>query len=181
MNSIINTTFILISILFSTICIAESENKLWYAGVTTGLSDSDSNVNNEDFKYGLLVGYKLKEWLSIEAEITRYKTNNKRYSDSYSNSYVNFTQQYKFAFMGMRATKYLGDVFGFTARLGAGYTTYKSTFERESMLKVSSAVGMLWRIKDFTITNELQQVTYPIANSRNENDVSVNLSLKYRF
>lgn len=185
MNSIISTILILVSILFSATCIAETDNKRWYAGVTNGIGDFDidnDNITSEkEYKYGLVVGYQLKEWLSLEGEITKHETNKKRFEDTYSTSHVDFTQQYKFAFMGLRATKFLSDTFGFTARLGAGYTTYKSNFEKESMVNVSSAVGVVWRIKNFTVTQELQQIKYPIVNGRNENDVSINISIAYRF
>ncbi|MBL4631595.1 MAG: porin family protein [Paraglaciecola sp.] len=193
MNNIINTSIILVLILlFSATCFAETGTKRWYAGVTTGIGGfdldnfdfDDSDINKKGYKYGLLGGYQLKKWLSIEAEITRHQTNKKQYEDTYSTSYVDFTQRYKFAFIGLRATKSLSDRFGFTARLGAGYTAYKSNFERESILTVSSAVGLWWRIRrieNFTVTHELQQIKFPIVNGRDKNDLSMNISLKYRF
>ena len=181
MSKIFNAIFILGCILFSTTCMAETDNKLWYAGITAGFSSDSETISEKGGKYGLLGGYQLTQWLSLEAEVTMHKTRKERFDDTYSTSYVDFTQQYKFAFMGLRANKYLSDTFGFTARLGAGYTIYKSNFERESMLNISSAVGIFWRIKGFILAQELQQIRYPIANSLNDNDVSINLSLKYRF
>ncbi|MEP1551326.1 outer membrane beta-barrel protein [Paraglaciecola sp.] len=181
MNSIISTTLILVTILFSATCMAENDTKPWYAGVSVGVMNNKDTVNDKGAMYGLLGGYHLTEWLSVEAEISKHNTVKKRFEDSYSNLYVDFTQSNEFAFVGLRATKPLGRIFGFTARLGAGYTRYKSDFEQETLVNISSAVGMSWRIKNYKITYEIQQIKYPEANSQEDNYLGANLSLRYNF
>lgn len=170
----------------STIQAVEVENS-WYLGVTVGSSSdflSDVEELNElNKKYGLVGGYQILPWLTIESELANHEATKKRFSGNGANSdlYVDFQQDYDYGFVGIRVTKFLGSMFGFTGRIGATYARYESNFESESEVNFSPSVGMLWRIKDFTITNEIQQITYPVANGRSHTYESLNVSIMYSF
>ncbi len=162
-----------------------AETSPWYAGITIGSTDSDRDLVGEpNEKYGLRGGYQFNNWLAAESELIMHGSESDRLCDSseYSNACVTLKQDYNYALIGLRATKHIGRVFGFTGRLGGAMVNYDSNMESsESRFNISPSLGILWRIKDSTITFEAQQIDYPIANKRHEKLLSANLSFTMKF
>lgn len=189
MNNIIIKflSFFVFSFVFQSVSCAGDMQNNWYFGGSLGYSDGFINdveqIHEQQKKYGVIGGYKIEPWLTLETELMTHQATAQRYSGYGTNSelYIDFKQDYSYAFVGLRATKLIGSIFGITSRIGATYATYESNLESASKVGFSPSLGMLWKIKSFTLTNEIQQVTYPIANGRNKKYNSFNLSLVYNF
>jgi len=182
----INKLFLLPLILTSTVSLAEEQNPQWYAGITAGLNHTDSDtLGDPDTKYGIKGGYILNHWLAVESEFILHNNESNRFCDSteFSNVCVTLKQEYNYGFIGLRATKPIGNVFAFTARLGGALANYDSSLTgSESKFNVSGSLGMLWNIsQNSQLTFELQQVDYALANKAHENIISQNLSFTMKF
>jgi len=182
----INKLFLLPLILTSTISLAEEQNPQWYAGITAGFNHTDDdNIGDPDTKYGIKGGYILNHWLAVESEFVLHGNESNRFCDSaeFSNKCVILKQEYNYGFIGLRATKPVGNVFAFTARLGGALSNYDSSLTgNESKFNASGSLGMLWNIgQDSQLTLELQQVDYALANKDHENIISSNLAFTMKF
>jgi len=179
--------FVLLPLLFaSTLSYAEESTTNWYAGITAGFNHTDDdNIGDPDTKYGIKGGYNLNHWLSVESEYILHGNESDRFCDSpeFSNKCVTLKQDYNYAFIGFRATKPIGNIFAFTARLGGAFANYDSSLTgSESKFNVSGSLGMLWNIgQNSQLTLELQQVDYALANKASDNIISQNLSFTMKF
>lgn len=182
----INKLALLPLLLISSLSLAQEPTPLWYAGITAGLNHTDSDtLGDPDTKYGIKGGYILNHWLAVESEFILHNNESNRFCDSaeFSNECVTLKQEYNYGFIGLRATKPVGNVFAFTARLGGALANYDSSLTgSESKFNASGALGMLWNIgQDSQLTLELQQVDYALANKTHENIISQNLSFTMKF
>jgi hypothetical protein len=173
-------------LLISSLSFSAEEIPQWYAGITAGLNHTDSDtLGDPDTKYGIKGGYILNHWLAVESEFILHNNESNRFCDSteFSNVCVTLKQEYNYGFIGLRATKPIGNVFAFTARLGGALANYDSSLTgSESKFNVSGSLGMLWNIsQNSQLTFELQQVDYALANKAHENIISQNLSFTMKF
>jgi len=182
----INKLALLPLLLISSLCLAQDPAPQWYAGITAGFNHTDNDtLGDPDEKYGIKGGYILNHWLAVESEFVLHGNESDRFCDSaeFSNECVTLKQKYNYGFIGLRATKPVGNVFAFTARLGGALANYDSSLTgSESKFNVSGSLGMLWNIgQDSQLTLELQQVDYALTNKDHENIISSNLSFTMKF
>tara|TARA_B100000809_G_scaffold261674_1_gene311013 strand:- start:62 stop:613 length:552 start_codon:yes stop_codon:yes gene_type:complete len=178
---------IMVPLLFvSSLGLAQANDVKWYSGATIGFNHTNSEqFNVPSPKYSILGGYKLNDWLAVEAEIGKLSNDSGTYCNnaSISNQCVTLKQKYSHLFLGLRVEKMATLNFGFTARIGAARTSVNTNIAKDNdKINFSSAVGLLWTVTEASkITLELQQIDYALTNDRHKNSVSSNLSFTMSF
>jgi hypothetical protein len=181
-NKIIVTALLFVS----SLSLAQANEVKWYGGAAVGFNHTnDEQFNVRSQKYSLLGGYKLNDWLAVEAEIGKLNDDSGTYCNKYSTSdqCVTLKQKYSHLFLGVRAEKMATQHFGFTGRIGAARTVVSTNIAGDNdKINFSAAVGLLWRATETSkIILEFQQIDYALINDRHENTISSNLSFTMAF
>lgn len=178
----------MIPLLFvSSLSLAQANETRWYGGAAFGFNHASVSehfsVSND--KYSIIGGYKLNDWLAVEAEMGKLNNDSGTYCNdtSISNKCVTLKQKFNHLFLGLRVEKMVTLNFGFTGRIGAARTSVSTNIDQDNdHISFSPALGMLWTVTDTSkITLELQRIDYALINDRQENVVSSNLSFTMAF
>jgi hypothetical protein len=178
----------MIPLLFvSSLSLAQANDTKWYGGATFGVNHTsmDEELSVPSNKYSILGGYKLNDWLAVEAEIGKLANDTGTYCNDYwiDNQCVNLKQTFNHIFLGLRAETMFTLSLGFTGRIGAARSSVSANIAKDNdQTSFSSAIGGFWILTDnIRITLELQQIDYALINERHENIVSSNLSFTMAF
>ncbi len=164
---------------------AREFDNTWYAGVSYGYDFGDEEYSSGPAqqlkdKYGLVFGYRLNRWFSLEAGYAKHESISETFCDyPDTNNCVVWKRDHQYSFVGAKGTLRMArDKLAFSWGLAGIFGDYDSNFDSQSFNYLSPSFSISWLMSQkLSLSLGAEHIKYPVGNKQDNSVTSHNLVL----